>query len=63
MIFLQSFTIGESDMAEIALVTEHENSLPEVWGEDAEEWNPERFLDRQRHFKEASCNIGIFGNL
>jgi len=44
-------------------VAEHENSLLEVWGEDANEWNPERFLDPRRHFKEASCNIGVFGSL
>jgi len=34
-----------------------------VWGEDANEWNPERFLDPQREFREASSNIGVFGNL
>ncbi|KAF8258386.1 cytochrome P450 [Lactarius quietus] len=38
------------------------NRLPEVWGEDADEWNPERFLDSQRKFREASSNIGVFGN-
>ncbi|KAH9023972.1 cytochrome P450 [Lactarius pseudohatsudake] len=37
------------------------NRLPDVWGEDANEWNPERFLDPQREFKEASSNIGVFG--
>ncbi|KAF8258918.1 cytochrome P450 [Lactarius quietus] len=36
---------------------------PGVWGEDADEWNPERFLDPQREIKEASSNIGVFGNL
>jgi cytochrome P450 len=39
------------------------NRLPDVWGEDAHEWNPERFLDPQSGFKEASSNIGVFGNL
>ncbi|KAH9066246.1 cytochrome P450 [Lactarius vividus] len=39
------------------------NRLPDVWGEDANEWNPERFLDPPRGFKEASSNIGVFGNL
>ncbi|KAH8995441.1 cytochrome P450 [Lactarius akahatsu] len=39
------------------------NRLPDVWGEDANEWNPERFLDPLRGFKEASSNIGVFGSL
>jgi cytochrome P450 len=39
------------------------NRLPDVWGEDANEWNPERFLDSQRESREASSNIGVFGNL
>ncbi|KAF8266042.1 cytochrome P450 [Lactarius quietus] len=39
------------------------NRLPDVWGKDADEWNPERFLDPQRRYKEASSNIGVFGNL
>ncbi|KAF8267874.1 cytochrome P450 [Lactarius quietus] len=38
------------------------NRLPNVWGEDADEWNPERFLDPQRDVKEASSNIGLFSN-
>ncbi|KAN0129576.1 cytochrome P450 [Lactarius tabidus] len=40
------------------------NRLPDIWGEDANEWNPERFLDpqREREFKEASSNIGLFSN-
>jgi hypothetical protein len=43
-------------------IAEQENSLPEVWGEDANEWNPERFLDPKRDFREASSNIGLFSN-
>ncbi|KAH9066245.1 cytochrome P450 [Lactarius vividus] len=39
------------------------NRLPDVWGEDANEWNPERFLDPLRGFKEASSNVGVFGSL
>lgn len=44
---------------------EQENSLPDVWGEDANEWNPERFLDPQSvsKFREMSSNIGVFSNL
>ncbi|KAH8998335.1 cytochrome P450 [Lactarius hatsudake] len=45
------------------LVAEWENRLPDVWGEDANDWNPERFLDPLRGFKEASSNIGVFGSL
>ncbi|KAH9025548.1 cytochrome P450 [Lactarius hengduanensis] len=45
------------------LVAEREHRLPDVWGEDANEWNPERFLDPLRGFKEASSNIGVFGSL
>ncbi|KAI0306242.1 cytochrome P450 [Multifurca ochricompacta] len=36
------------------------NRLPEVWGEDSNEWNPERFLDPNRV---RQSNIGLFGNL
>ena len=44
-------------------VAEQENRLPDVWGEDANEWNPERFLNPERELSEASSNIGVFGNL
>ena len=44
-------------------IAEEANRLPNVWGEDANEWNPDRFLDRQRDFRETSSNIGVFGNL
>ncbi|KAN0136054.1 cytochrome P450 [Lactarius tabidus] len=39
------------------------NRHPDIWGEDANEWNPERFLDPQREFGEASSGIGVFGNV
>ena len=63
MIFLQLSTIGEIDVALPGQIAEEANRLPNVWGEDANEWNPDRFLDRQRDFREASSNIGVFGNL
>jgi hypothetical protein len=44
-------------------VAEQENSLPDVWGEDADEWNPERFLDHHQSLREASSGLGVFGNL
>jgi hypothetical protein len=34
--------------------------LPEVWGEDADEWNPRRF----RHVdKEKQISVGLYANL
>ncbi|KAK0221384.1 cytochrome P450 [Armillaria fumosa] len=36
------------------------NRLPSVWGEDAEEWNPRRFLDN-RDIKRTS--LGVYANL
>lgn len=35
------------------------DSLPQIWGPDSEEWNPERFLDSE---KKASP-VGVFANL
>ncbi|KIY62356.1 cytochrome P450 [Cylindrobasidium torrendii FP15055 ss-10] len=35
------------------------NYLPSVWGADADEWNPERFLDG----REINSNVGMFGKL
>ncbi len=34
--------------------------LPSVWGEDAEEWNPRRFLDSS-DIKQTS--LGVYANL
>lgn len=36
------------------------NSLQEVWGDDANVWNPWRFLNGDR---EKQASIGVFANL
>ncbi|KAF4590203.1 hypothetical protein EYR40_009398 [Pleurotus pulmonarius] len=36
------------------------NRLPSVWGEDADAWNPGRFLDVP---KEKQINVGVYANL
>jgi hypothetical protein len=35
------------------------DSLPQIWGPDSEEWNPERFFVSE---KKAS-SVGVFANL
>ena len=39
----------------------YSSSLPEVWGSDADVWNPDRFL----HIKTENqpANVGVFSNL
>jgi len=37
------------------------NRLPEVWGNDAEEWNLQRFLDPD--LKERQTTLGVYSNL
>ncbi len=36
------------------------NRLPSVWGSDADEWNPRRFLDMS---KEKQTSVGVYANL
>ncbi|KAF7436931.1 hypothetical protein PC9H_003765 [Pleurotus ostreatus] len=36
------------------------NRLPSVWGSDADEWNPRRFLDTS---KEKQTSVGVYANL
>lgn len=35
-------------------------SLPTLWGDDAQEWNPERFLGKNA---EKQVKVGMFANL
>lgn len=36
------------------------NRLPEVWGPDADDWNPRRFLEKP---KDKQTSVGVFANL
>lgn len=36
------------------------DSLPQVWGDDAHEWNPTRFIDGHPNIQ---IRLGMFGNL
>ena len=46
-----------SDRTEVALIIR----LPEIWGEDVDEWNPDRFLRIETAKQPAS--VGVFANL
>ena len=48
-------------MATLTSVFCNVHSLPEVWGEDADEWNPDRFLRIETAKQPAS--VGVFANL
>ncbi|KAI0263457.1 cytochrome P450 [Gloeopeniophorella convolvens] len=36
------------------------NRLPSIWGDDADEWRPERFLDAEN---QTRTSLGVYGNL
>jgi len=55
---VSSIPVKKGTIIDIAIHVYHR--LPQVWGEDADEWKPERFLDTE-NVKQTS--IGLYGNL
>ena len=44
----------------VAKINDVNYRLPQVWGEDADEWNPGRFLNTEIV---RQTSIGLYGNL
>ncbi|KAH9986673.1 cytochrome P450 [Russula compacta] len=55
---VSSIPVKKGTILDIAVHAYHR--LPQVWGEDAHEWNPDRFLDADG-IKQTS--VGVYGNL
>ena len=57
-------TIGMFDprsaLLPVAKINYMDERLPQVWGEDADEWNPGRFLNTE---SVRQTSIGLYGNL
>ena len=49
-----------SSLCLLAVSVEREIRLAEVWGEDADKWNPGRFLHVD---KEKQISVGLYANL
>ncbi|KAJ6524397.1 cytochrome P450 [Mycena vulgaris] len=55
---VSSIPVKKGQVVHISIATY--NRLPGVWGDDAEEWNPERFLNID---KARQTSVGVYANL
>ncbi|KAH9169311.1 cytochrome P450 [Lactarius sanguifluus] len=55
---VSSIPVGKGTPIDILIGTYHR--LPEIWGQDADEWNPDRFLNID---KTKQTTVGLFANL